>query len=154
VVPDRPRHSAANVPSLVYGAQAEENRALFLAAAGSASDPDVVAREIGKAIRAMGLKTCYLVDPNANEWRQLRDNRFNKLSPNVESDCRIKPHLGRLQGACVHPQLVARYNRSAGRLSKSSFVSRNIFGVGEYYSTSGVVHIAGTNIIGKRIPVR
>ena len=79
--PERPRHSAANVPPLVYGPQAEEKRALFLAAAGSASDPDVVAREIGKAIRAMGLKTCYLVDPNANEWRQLRDNRFNTLSP-------------------------------------------------------------------------
>jgi len=44
----------------------------------------------------------------------------------------------------VHPQLVATYNRLAGRLSKSCFVSRNIFGVGEYYSTRGGVHIAGT----------
>jgi hypothetical protein len=79
---------------------------------------------------------------------------LTRCPPNVESDCRIKPHLGRLQGACVHPQLVARYNRSAGRLSKSCFVSRNIFGVGEYYSTSGVVHIAGTKIIGKRIAIR
>jgi len=55
--------------------------------------------------------------------------------------------------AYVHPQLVARYNRSAGRLSKSCFVSRNIFGVGEYHSTSRVVHIAGTKIIGERIPL-
>jgi hypothetical protein len=33
------------------------------------------------------------------------------------------------------------------------WTSRNIFGVGEYYSTRGVVHIAGTKTIGKRIPL-
>ena len=36
----------------VYAPQAEEKRALFLAAADSASDPDVVPREIIKAVQA------------------------------------------------------------------------------------------------------
>jgi NAD(P)-dependent dehydrogenase (short-subunit alcohol dehydrogenase family) len=45
----------------VYGPQAEEKRALFLAAAGSASDPDVVACEIVKAIQASRPKTRYAV---------------------------------------------------------------------------------------------
>jgi NAD(P)-dependent dehydrogenase (short-subunit alcohol dehydrogenase family) len=49
----------------VYGPQAEEKRALFLAAAGSASDPDVVAREIVKAIRAKRPKTRYVVGAHA-----------------------------------------------------------------------------------------
>jgi len=52
-------------PAPVYGPQAEEKRALFLAAAGSASDPDVVAGEIVKAIRAVRPKTRYLVGSNA-----------------------------------------------------------------------------------------
>ena len=41
----------------VYRPQAEEKRALFLAAADSASDPDVVAREIIKAVKARRPKT-------------------------------------------------------------------------------------------------
>jgi short-subunit dehydrogenase len=45
----------------VYGPQAEEKRALFLAGAGSASDPDVVAREIIRAIQASRPKTRYAV---------------------------------------------------------------------------------------------
>src|SRR5229473_2920876 len=45
----------------VYAPQAEEKRALFLAAGGSASDPDVVAREIVKAIQATRPKTRYVV---------------------------------------------------------------------------------------------
>ncbi len=45
----------------VYAPQAEEKRALFLAGAGSASDPDVVAREIVKAIQATRPKTRYVV---------------------------------------------------------------------------------------------
>ena len=49
----------------VYGPQAEEKRALFLAAAGSASDPDVVAREIVKAIKAKRPKTRYVVGAHA-----------------------------------------------------------------------------------------
>jgi NAD(P)-dependent dehydrogenase (short-subunit alcohol dehydrogenase family) len=49
----------------VYGPQAEEKRALFLAAAGSASDPDVVAREIVKAIRATRPNTRYVVGAHA-----------------------------------------------------------------------------------------
>ena len=49
----------------VYGPQAEEKRALFLAAAGSASDPDVVAREIIKAIQATRPKTRYAVGAHA-----------------------------------------------------------------------------------------
>jgi NAD(P)-dependent dehydrogenase (short-subunit alcohol dehydrogenase family) len=49
----------------VYGPQAEEKRALFLAAAGSASDPDVVAREIIKAIQASRPKTRYVVGAHA-----------------------------------------------------------------------------------------
>jgi len=44
-----------------YHPQAEETRALFLAAAGSASDPDVVAREIVKAIQATRPRTRYVV---------------------------------------------------------------------------------------------
>jgi NAD(P)-dependent dehydrogenase (short-subunit alcohol dehydrogenase family) len=48
-----------------YGPQAEEKRALFLAAAGSASDPDVVAREIIKAIQASRPKTRYVVGAHA-----------------------------------------------------------------------------------------
>jgi NAD(P)-dependent dehydrogenase (short-subunit alcohol dehydrogenase family) len=44
-----------------YGPQAEEKRTLFLAGAGSASDPDVVACEIVKAIRATRPKTRYVV---------------------------------------------------------------------------------------------
>jgi NAD(P)-dependent dehydrogenase (short-subunit alcohol dehydrogenase family) len=49
----------------VYGPQAEERRALFLAAAGSASDPDVVAREIVKATQAARPKTRYVVGAHA-----------------------------------------------------------------------------------------
>jgi len=45
----------------VYRPQAEEKRALFLAAAGSASDPDVVAREIIRAVQASRPKTRYAV---------------------------------------------------------------------------------------------
>lgn len=45
----------------VYVPQSEEKRALFLAAAGSGSDPDVVAREIVKAIQAARPKTRYVV---------------------------------------------------------------------------------------------
>jgi len=45
----------------VYGPQAEEKRALLLAAAGSASDPDVVAREIIIVIQASRPKTRHLV---------------------------------------------------------------------------------------------
>ncbi|MGB2886484.1 MAG: oxidoreductase [Candidatus Acidiferrales bacterium] len=48
-----------------YGPQAKEKRALFLAAAGSASDPDVVAREIVKAIQATRPKTRYVVGAHA-----------------------------------------------------------------------------------------
>lgn len=44
-----------------YAPQADEKRALFLAAADSASDPDVVAREIIKAIQASRPKTRYVV---------------------------------------------------------------------------------------------
>jgi short-subunit dehydrogenase len=44
-----------------YASQAEEKRAMFLAAAGSASDPDVVAREIIKAIQTSRPKTRYVV---------------------------------------------------------------------------------------------
>jgi NAD(P)-dependent dehydrogenase (short-subunit alcohol dehydrogenase family) len=44
-----------------YWPQAEEERALFLAAADSASDPDVVAREIIKAAKARRPKTRYAV---------------------------------------------------------------------------------------------
>jgi NAD(P)-dependent dehydrogenase (short-subunit alcohol dehydrogenase family) len=44
-----------------YATQAEEKRALFLAAAGSASDPDVVAREIMRAVQAVRPKTRYAV---------------------------------------------------------------------------------------------
>ncbi len=49
----------------VYGPQAEEKRALFLAGASSASDPDVVAREIVKAIQASRPKTRYAVGAHA-----------------------------------------------------------------------------------------
>ncbi len=48
----------------VYGPQAEEKRALFLAGASSASDPDV-AREIVKAIQAWRPKTRYAVGAHA-----------------------------------------------------------------------------------------
>jgi NAD(P)-dependent dehydrogenase (short-subunit alcohol dehydrogenase family) len=48
-----------------YRPQAEETRALYLAAAGSASDPDVVAREIVKAIQASRPKTRYAVGAHA-----------------------------------------------------------------------------------------
>jgi NAD(P)-dependent dehydrogenase (short-subunit alcohol dehydrogenase family) len=44
-----------------YAPQAEEKRAMFLAAAGSGSDPDVVAREIIKAVRTSRPKTRYVV---------------------------------------------------------------------------------------------
>jgi NAD(P)-dependent dehydrogenase (short-subunit alcohol dehydrogenase family) len=56
-----PNHTA-------YGPQAEEKRALFLAAAGSASDPDVVAREISKAIQASRPKTRYAVGAFAKQF--------------------------------------------------------------------------------------
>jgi hypothetical protein len=49
----------------VCGTQADEKRALFLAGAGSASDPDVVAREIVKAIQATRPKTRYAVGAHA-----------------------------------------------------------------------------------------
>lgn len=42
---------------------------------------------------------------------------------------------------------------STGRCRKGCFVSRNIFGIGEYYSTSGALQIAGTKIIGKGSPL-
>jgi NAD(P)-dependent dehydrogenase (short-subunit alcohol dehydrogenase family) len=45
----------------VYVPQSEEKRTLFLAAAGLGSDPDVVAREIVKAIQAARPKTRYVV---------------------------------------------------------------------------------------------
>jgi NAD(P)-dependent dehydrogenase (short-subunit alcohol dehydrogenase family) len=48
-----------------YALQAEEKRALFLAAADSASDPDVVAREIIRAIQASRPKTRYAVGAHA-----------------------------------------------------------------------------------------
>jgi NAD(P)-dependent dehydrogenase (short-subunit alcohol dehydrogenase family) len=48
-----------------YAPQVEEKRALFLAAAGSASDPDVVAREIIKAIQAKRPQTRYAVGSGA-----------------------------------------------------------------------------------------
>jgi NAD(P)-dependent dehydrogenase (short-subunit alcohol dehydrogenase family) len=48
-----------------YGPQAEQKRALFLAAAGSASDPDVVARKIVKAVQATRPKTRYVVGAHA-----------------------------------------------------------------------------------------
>jgi NAD(P)-dependent dehydrogenase (short-subunit alcohol dehydrogenase family) len=64
----------------VYGPQAEEKRALFLAAARTASDPDVVAREIVRAIRASRPKTRYAVGANAKPlifiWTFLPD-RFS-----------------------------------------------------------------------------
>ena len=44
-----------------YAPLVEEKRAVFLAAAGSASDPDVVAREIIQAIRSSRPKTRYAV---------------------------------------------------------------------------------------------
>jgi NAD(P)-dependent dehydrogenase (short-subunit alcohol dehydrogenase family) len=44
-----------------YAPQAEEKRAMFLAAAGSASEPDVVAREVIKAIETSRPKTRYVV---------------------------------------------------------------------------------------------
>jgi NAD(P)-dependent dehydrogenase (short-subunit alcohol dehydrogenase family) len=44
-----------------YATQAEEKRALFIAAAGSASDPDVVAGEIMRAVQAVRPKTRYAV---------------------------------------------------------------------------------------------
>jgi NAD(P)-dependent dehydrogenase (short-subunit alcohol dehydrogenase family) len=44
-----------------YASQAEEKRALFLSAAGSASDPDIVAREVVKAVEASCPKTRYAV---------------------------------------------------------------------------------------------
>ena len=49
----------------VYRPQAEEKHALFLAAADSASDPDVVAREIMKSIQASRPKTRYVVGAGA-----------------------------------------------------------------------------------------
>jgi NAD(P)-dependent dehydrogenase (short-subunit alcohol dehydrogenase family) len=48
-----------------YRAQAEEKHALFLAAAGSASEPDVVACEIIKAIQTSRPKTRYVVGAGA-----------------------------------------------------------------------------------------
>jgi short-subunit dehydrogenase len=44
-----------------YAPQAEEKRALFLSVDGSASDPDIVAREIIKAVEASCPKTRYAV---------------------------------------------------------------------------------------------
>jgi NAD(P)-dependent dehydrogenase (short-subunit alcohol dehydrogenase family) len=48
-----------------YAPQAEEKRALFLSAAPSASDPDVVARAIVKAITASRPKTRYVMGAHA-----------------------------------------------------------------------------------------
>src|SRR5258707_72228 len=48
-----------------YAPQVEEKRALFLSAEGSASDPDVVAREIVKAVQARRPKTRYAVGAHA-----------------------------------------------------------------------------------------
>jgi hypothetical protein len=49
----------------VYRPQAEEKHALFLAAPVAASDPDVVAREIVRAIQATRPKTRYVVGAGA-----------------------------------------------------------------------------------------
>jgi NAD(P)-dependent dehydrogenase (short-subunit alcohol dehydrogenase family) len=48
-----------------YAPQAQEKRALFLAAEGGASDPDLVAREIMKAAQARRPKTRYAVGSGA-----------------------------------------------------------------------------------------
>ena len=64
----------------VYGPQAEEKHALFLAAAGSASDPDVVAREMIKAIKTSHPKTRYVVGSFAKPWvfmSTFMPDRFN-----------------------------------------------------------------------------
>lgn len=45
----------------VYAAQAKEKRTLFFSAAGSASDPDIVAREIIEAVEASCPNTRYVV---------------------------------------------------------------------------------------------
>jgi len=63
-----------------YAPQAEEKRAMFLAAAGSASDPDVVAREIIKAIQTSHPKTRYVVGAFAKPSVSMSifmPNRFN-----------------------------------------------------------------------------
>jgi NAD(P)-dependent dehydrogenase (short-subunit alcohol dehydrogenase family) len=62
-----------------YGPQAEEKRTLFLAGAGSASDPDVVACEIVKAIRATRPKTRYVVGAYAKTliFMSIFPDRFN-----------------------------------------------------------------------------
>lgn len=52
----------------VYRPQAEEKHALFVAAAEAASDPDVVAREIVKAIQATRPKTHYVVGAGAEPF--------------------------------------------------------------------------------------
>ena len=57
------RHQASG--HTAYATQAEDKRALFLAAAGPASDSDAVAREIIKAIHASCPKTRYAVGANA-----------------------------------------------------------------------------------------
>jgi NAD(P)-dependent dehydrogenase (short-subunit alcohol dehydrogenase family) len=64
----------------VYRPQAEEKHALFLAAADAASDPDVVAREIIKAIRASRPRTRYVVGAGAKPFVFLATflpDRFN-----------------------------------------------------------------------------
>jgi short-subunit dehydrogenase len=55
---DTPQQASGHT---AYAPQAEEKHAMFLAAAGSASDPDVVAREIIKTIQASRPKTHYVI---------------------------------------------------------------------------------------------
>jgi hypothetical protein len=43
------------------------------------------------------------------------------------------------------PSFAYRWNRKSTN-NQDYFVSGNIFGIGEYHSTSGVAHIAGTRI--------
>jgi NAD(P)-dependent dehydrogenase (short-subunit alcohol dehydrogenase family) len=67
----------------VYGPQAEEKRALFLAAANSASHPDVIAREIVKAVQATRPKPRYVVGAHAKPlvfMSTFLPDRFNDWS--------------------------------------------------------------------------
>jgi NAD(P)-dependent dehydrogenase (short-subunit alcohol dehydrogenase family) len=79
----------------VYRPQAEEKRALFLAAAGSASDPDVVAREIIKAIQATRPKTRYAVGANAKPlvfMSTFLPDRFNDWLMDAITKTLLKQH--------------------------------------------------------------
>jgi len=82
----------------VYGPQAEEKRALFLAAAGSASDPDVVAREIVKAIKAKRPKTRYVVGAHAKPlvfMSTFMPDRFNDWLMGAITKTLLKQQKGR-----------------------------------------------------------